>query len=223
MKQLRFPSFNLLFLLWLVHCIHLNAFSVTLRKKTSSLSVHTRLHAASAEEERDGPNQPPDDQTGESSGALTTASPAALSLQQQAAALRAEVELIQANLRASKEAKRQKELADIDRWIEECLYVIVPSATNDNNASSVELLNSVAKAAQVLRDNRYSHEQVSKMFQRICDTSPVSQQLQSSASIASRCGWETGLCRPRPKSQQAMGWTSGTRLETAIVCHGLGN
>jgi hypothetical protein len=181
MKQLRISSFKLLFLLLLVH---LNAFSVTLRTRTSSLLAQTRLRAASAEEERYSPKQPPDDQTVESPRALATTSPAALALQQQAAALRAEVELIQANLLASKEAKRQKELADIDRWIEECLYVIVPSAAKDNDASIVELLNSVEKAAQVLKDNRYSHEQVSKMFQRICDTSPAQSRSSCSPLLA---------------------------------------
>ena len=145
-----------------------------------------------------------------------------LTLQEQAAALRAEAESLEKTLRDEQEAKRQKELADIDRWIEECLYVTVPrismrsgipsaspdcdstakdknentqdgdntiidaevervetssSSSADPTSSSdsvsgdattvvvaeVEWLNSVETAAQVLRDERYSHEQVSKM------------------------------------------------------------
>jgi hypothetical protein len=181
MNQLRMQSFNLLFLLLFVH---LKAFSVSLRRRTSLWTIRTRLHAASTEEERGGQKQSPDDEQLTSSGALPTPTPAALALQQQAAALRAEIALIQANLRASQEAKRQKELADIDRWIEECLYVTVPSASKDKNVSSVELLNSVEKAAQVLRDNRYSHDQVSSMFQRICDTSPAQSRSNCSPLLA---------------------------------------
>lgn len=148
------------------------------------------------------------------SSTLTTATtksndPAgALALQQQAAALRAEVASLEIKLRASKEAKRQKELADIDRWIEECLYVQVApmrrnaiagssskddedetstsrsSSTTTVTATRVELLNSVEKAAEVLRDRRYSHEQVSKMFERICDTSPAQSRSNCSPLLA---------------------------------------
>ena len=103
-----------------------------------------------------------------------------LALQAQAAALRAEIACIEEDLRVSKEAKKQKELADIDRWIEECLYVRVSS----NTTTRIELLNSVDKAAQVLRDNRFSHEQVSKMFERICETSPAQSRSNCSPLLA---------------------------------------
>ncbi|CAB9530158.1 expressed unknown protein [Seminavis robusta] len=111
----------------------------------------------------------------------TTDNPAALALQQQAAKLRAEIAVIQADLQAKQEAKRQKEIADIDRWIQECLYV--PVAGGDDGLP-VELLNSVDTAAQVLRDHRFSHEQVSKMFDRICDTSPAQSRSNCSPLLA---------------------------------------
>ena len=127
-----------------------------------------------------------------STNATSNNPPTALALQQQAAALRVEIQMMQANILASQQAKRQKELADIDRWIEECLYVTVPvpatNTTNSNNsqdqAADVQLLHSVDRAAQVLRDKRYSHEQVSKMFQRICDTSPAQSRSNCSPLLA---------------------------------------
>lgn len=128
-----------------------------------------------------------------------------VTLQKKAAALRAEAASIETKLRASQLAKRQKKIDDIDRWIAECLYVTVlpvqrkslPSdSTSDDDddsddddgmittAAPVEWLNSVETAAQILRDERYSHEQVSKMFDRICDTSPAQSRSNCSPLMA---------------------------------------
>lgn len=186
-------------------------------------SRRTSLAATATPATMDAKNQTSDD-----ADDLTSA----LTLQEQAAALRAEAESLEKSLRAAQEAKRQKELDDIDRWIKECLYVTVqpiqrrgiPSPSFDNNDETedkdvnstiidaqvesvdtstpnpsneddddsdatlmvvdVEWLNSVETAAQVLRDERYSHEQVSKMFDRICDTSTAQSRSNCSPLLA---------------------------------------
>lgn len=119
----------------------------------------------------------------------TTKDTNVLALQTRAAALRAEIACIEKAILASKEVKRQKELADIDRWIEECLYVSVKGKKEEEeekgeSSARIELLNSEEKAAEILRDNRYSHEHVSKMFERICDTSPAQSRSNCSPLLA---------------------------------------
>jgi len=145
-------------------------------------------------------------------------------LQKQVAALRKEAENLKKQLEEEKERKRQKQMDDVDRWIEQCLYVTFrpvqrvslaaksssgssrSSNENDDNdndedttttttttsataaataaAATVELLNSVEVAAQILRDERYSHEQVSKMFDRICETSTAQSRSNCSPLLA---------------------------------------
>jgi hypothetical protein len=88
-------------------------------------------------------------------------------LQKQAQALRAEAESMRLAVYAAKEAKRKKELANIDRWLNHLLV----NMTVDENT---QMLNTVEQVARILQEERFSQEQVDKIFQRICETGPAS-------------------------------------------------
>jgi hypothetical protein len=86
-------------------------------------------------------------------------------LRSQAEALRAEVQAMRISIDEKKENKMQKSKSDVDRWIEHLLV----NQTIDENT---QILNTVEHVMSLLRDGRYSQEQVDKMFDRICDTGP---------------------------------------------------
>mmetsp|Transcript_18558 Transcript_18558/g.34564 ORF Transcript_18558/g.34564 Transcript_18558/m.34564 type:complete len:291 (-) Transcript_18558:488-1360(-) len=85
-----------------------------------------------------------------------------LSLQDQAAKLRAEAISLQKALEQSKLEKIQKETEKVDRWIEELL---IEAKVNENT----ELLKTVDQVFERLTEDRYSAEQVNKIFKRLCE------------------------------------------------------
>ena len=97
---------------------------------------------------------------------ITTAksTTSALSLQQQAKALRDEVQSMERSLNETKAAKLQKELDAVDRWIDEVLV----NMTLDENT---QMLNTVEYVTTLLQEKRYSQEHVNRMFERICELS----------------------------------------------------
>jgi hypothetical protein len=98
-------------------------------------------------------------------------------LQKQADALRAEAESMRLAVVAAKGAKRKKELANIDRWLDHLLV----NVTLDENT---QMLNTVDQVARILQEERFSQEQVDKMFQRICDTTALTGRLQSRSNCS---------------------------------------
>jgi phycoerythrobilin:ferredoxin oxidoreductase len=87
-------------------------------------------------------------------------------LKAQAKALRNEAQCIQEDIKEAREARHEKELADVDRWIEQVLV-------NRTISPDLQMLNTVDQVYQILRDERYSPEQVDKIFERLCDTCPI--------------------------------------------------
>lgn len=86
-------------------------------------------------------------------------------LQEQAQALRDEIFQAEKSLNETKTERKTKAIADVDGWIE---HVLV-----NYTAGNTQLLNTVDQAAQILKDERYSPEQVDKMFRRVCETCPI--------------------------------------------------
>ena len=84
------------------------------------------------------------------------------SLRAQAEKLRKEAESLQSALQESKDAKLQKETDKIDGWIEDLL---IQAKAGDGT----ELLKTVDQVYEVLTNDRYSAEQVLKIFRRLCD------------------------------------------------------
>lgn len=97
----------------------------------------------------------------EASSALSQA----LILQQQAQKLRDEANAQAKALQEEKDRKVAEQNRKIDRWIEELL--IQYQVDEDT-----QLLHTVDQVLCRLRDDRYSHEQVNKIFKRICETGP---------------------------------------------------
>jgi hypothetical protein len=89
----------------------------------------------------------------------------ALVLQRQAKKLRKEVEQEAAALRIEQEEKITRENGKTDQWIEELLILC---STDENT----EMLNSVDQVFERLKEDRYSQEQVNKIFKRMCETGP---------------------------------------------------
>jgi uncharacterized protein YjgD (DUF1641 family) len=96
-----------------------------------------------------------------------------MTLQQQAQALRTEVQLLQRSLNESKALMAQKEMTNVDRWIERLLV----NFTIDENT---QLLNNVDQVMELLKDGRFSQEQVNKIFVRICETGPAQSRSKCS-------------------------------------------
>lgn len=59
------------------------------------------------------------------------------------------------------EARRQKQLADIDKWIDKLLIKYDDGTT--------QLLNTVEETVQILVEERFSQEQINKIFNRMCE------------------------------------------------------
>lgn len=85
-----------------------------------------------------------------------------LNLQTQAAKLREEAKSLQLVLQQEKENKIIRETEKVDRWIEELLI----EAKVDENT---ELLKTVDQVLERLTEDRYSAEQVNKIFKRLCE------------------------------------------------------
>ncbi|KAG7344403.1 hypothetical protein IV203_022411 [Nitzschia inconspicua] len=85
-----------------------------------------------------------------------------LSMQAQAAKLREEAKSLQLALQQEKKDKIQREREKVDRWIEELL---IESKVNENT----ELLKTVDQVLERLMEDRYSAEQVNRIFKRLCE------------------------------------------------------
>jgi hypothetical protein len=111
---------------------------------------------------------------------LTTTPPPpdqALAFQQQAQQLRAEALAVEKSLQEERERKLQKQLADVDKWLDHLLV-------NQTIDEQTQMLNTVEQATQLLQDGRFSQEQVNKMFDRICDTSSMQSRSRCSPLMA---------------------------------------
>ena len=113
-----------------------------------------------------------------SSSSLSTMSKAEImSLQQQAEQLRQEAKQMTLKIQEEKQAKLIKEQTKIDTWIEELLI-------NTKVDDTTELLNTIDQVVTKLTQDRYSQEQINKIFQRICDTSEEIGRRQSRSNLS---------------------------------------
>lgn len=94
--------------------------------------------------------------------AATSADEGHSALQAEAARLRREALDLQRSLEELRLAKIARETEKIDKWIDELL---IEARVDDNT----ELLKTVDGVLERLRDDRYSAEQVNKIFKRLCD------------------------------------------------------
>ncbi|EEC48807.1 predicted protein [Phaeodactylum tricornutum CCAP 1055/1] len=101
----------------------------------------------------------------------------ATKLHQKAEALRDEAEALKLELQNAKQEKLNKEVARVEAWIEHLLI----KQTVDKNT---ELLYSVEEVMPLLRDGRFSQEQVQKMFDRICERGPPQSRSKCSPILA---------------------------------------
>jgi hypothetical protein len=90
----------------------------------------------------------------------------ALTLQAKAHKLREEANSLARAVNETKTQKIIQQNAKVDQWIEE---ILIQCKIDDNT----ELLNSVDQVLERLRDDRFSQEQVNKIFNRICETGPA--------------------------------------------------
>ena len=117
----------------------------------------------------------------------------AITLQRQAEALRSEALMIEKALNETKAEKLRKETEKIEYWIQHLLLV----DTNNNNnkdkdggdddggssAPQVEILNTKDRVAQLLQEERFSAEQINKIFYRICETSAPHQSIDNHSPL----------------------------------------
>jgi hypothetical protein len=96
----------------------------------------------------------------------TSSEEAPLTFLQQAEALRQEALSLQKTLEEERIQKQIKETAKIDGWIHD---LFIQCEIDENT----QMLNSVDQVFERLKDDRYSQEQVDKIFKRICETSPA--------------------------------------------------
>lgn len=89
----------------------------------------------------------------------------ALTLQAKAQALRAEMEMLRNEIEEEKARKLAKQNENIDRWIDDLLVQCTVS-------DSTQMIKNVDQVVEQLMDGRYSEEQMTKIFNRICDTGP---------------------------------------------------
>jgi flagellin-specific chaperone FliS len=85
-----------------------------------------------------------------------------LSLREHVAKLREEANSLQLTLQRERLDKIRRETEKVDRWIEELL---IEARVNENT----ELLKTVDQVFQRLTEDRYSAEQVHKIFKRLCE------------------------------------------------------
>ena len=106
------------------------------------------------------------------SSALVISPEEAKAIITQAQKLRAEADALRKTLDAEAEARRARELARIDKWIDDFL---VADRLQSGDAAAVELLYSVEQVTQMLQDRRMSEEHVMSMFRRLSQLSPASR------------------------------------------------
>jgi len=83
---------------------------------------------------------------------------------------------MQIDLKQQKEARTQKARADVDRWISQTL---IRCQVDDETV----LLNTVEETVTILRDNRYSPEQVYKMFSHLSSETSSNRRSQISPTL----------------------------------------
>ena len=101
---------------------------------------------------------------GEIAGNMTTVDEA-FSLQQQAQVLREEALAMRETLEESKNDQIVKENTKVDKWIDE---LFIQCQVDENT----QIINNVDQIFKRLMDDRYSQEQVNRIFNRICETGP---------------------------------------------------
>jgi flagellin-specific chaperone FliS len=142
-------------------------------KSSLILSLSSRSFDSGSRDENDGTADHNDDgskafSTASQTSSMTKASTLEvdnqdlLSLQAQAAKLREEAKSLQLALQQEKQDKIQRETEKVDRWIEELL---IEAKVSENT----ELLKTVDQVLERLTEDRYSAEQVNKIFKRLCD------------------------------------------------------
>jgi hypothetical protein len=102
--------------------------------------------------------------------------PTAQLQQQQAEKLRAEAALLQQKVLEAKQTKLQRQRDKTDRQMHELLIAV----TVDENT---ELLHSVDRIVATLIEHRYSYEQVTRIFDRICELHPDTSRRSRCAEI----------------------------------------
>jgi len=85
-------------------------------------------------------------------------------LRQYADALREEAKLLRKDLDDENEARRMQYIANVDKWIDEILIKVKID-------ESTQMLYEEDEVVQLIVDNRYSGEQINRIFDRICETS----------------------------------------------------
>ena len=96
---------------------------------------------------------------------------------EQAQALRKEAQELRRTIDAQEAARKERELARIDKWIDDLLVAdrIDTKRNKEGDSSAVELLYSVEQVTQLLQDKRMSEEHVMSMFRRLSQLSPSSR------------------------------------------------
>lgn len=113
------------------------------------------------------PSDPGDDGTGGQNGVNADREHYnGLALQQQADRLREEITAMRNELDEQRRCRELKRQNNVDRWIE---HILVRENVNTNT----QLLNTVEDVVRLLRDERFSFEQVNQMFDRLCELSPA--------------------------------------------------
>mmetsp|Transcript_25011 Transcript_25011/g.38558 ORF Transcript_25011/g.38558 Transcript_25011/m.38558 type:complete len:253 (+) Transcript_25011:143-901(+) len=111
----------------------------------------------------------------EGTTAMTTTTPSrksdAITLQRQAEALRSEALMMEKMLNDTKAEKIRKETEKIEHWIEQLLLVDTAAGAGSSSSSEVQILNTKERAAQIMQEERFSAEQINKIFYYICNTS----------------------------------------------------
>jgi hypothetical protein len=102
-----------------------------------------------------------------------------LILQEQAAKLRMEAELLQLALQETKNQKIKNEREKVDQWIEDLFLIQQSSESNTNNntnnnntntnTNDVDILKNVDQVYQYMILKRFSSEQIYKIFNRLSD------------------------------------------------------
>jgi hypothetical protein len=95
-------------------------------------------------------------------------------LQEQAAKLRMEAELLQLALQETKNNKIEREREKVDQWIEDLFTIESESSSttkddNNNKNNNVDILKNVDQVYQYMTDKRFSAEQIYKIFNRLSD------------------------------------------------------
>mmetsp|Transcript_49009 Transcript_49009/g.147616 ORF Transcript_49009/g.147616 Transcript_49009/m.147616 type:complete len:213 (-) Transcript_49009:32-670(-) len=81
----------------------------------------------------------------------------------QAQKLRDEIKAMEVALERSKQQKLQREQSKVEQWSERLLV----NQTFGEGEGSTQILNSVEQVAQILKDKRYSPEQVDRIFRKL--------------------------------------------------------